>query len=87
MTREYLGEVILTSGDKVKVFIPTIADIISANIEIGSVEGVYQLCALSVDMTSIQFQQLSLIDGNNVASKLNEGIVALQKLGRKQPHE
>ena len=80
--REYLGEVVFTSGDKVKVYMPTIGDITELKSDMNAYEITYRMCAAAVSMSYEQFCLLSLIDGSKVAGKINHALEIICKLGR-----
>ena len=82
-TREYLGEVTLLSGDKVKVYMPTVGDVIGIEIDLATTQGVFQLSAMAVGMTLSEFKGLAIVDGNAIANKLSDALLTLGNLGRK----
>ncbi len=76
--REYIGEVILSSGDKIKVYMPTIGDIF--NLDMGTSEGMYRMAAAACGMTIDEFKKLSMHDGTLICDKLGNALKVVNRL-------
>lgn len=85
--REYLGEVTLLSGDKIKVYMPTVGDAMDIKTDLTSMRGIFQLSAMAVGMTFDEFKELAITDGHAIADKLSDAILTLSNLERKRPNE
>jgi hypothetical protein len=78
--REYLGEVTLASGDKVKVYMPTIGDVF--DLDMSTSEGMYHMTAIACGMTFEEFKKLSIQDGTAICDKLGNALNVLGGLAR-----
>lgn len=74
-SREYLGDVVLSSGDKVKVYMPNIGDVFDMDFSKSST--IYRLAALACNMPLDKFKSLPILDGVAIVEKIGKGIEVL----------
>ncbi len=78
--REFLGVVTLSTGTKLKVYIPTIGDMYGLDFSTG--DAIFELAAKACGMGIDEYKALSIVDGMLVVSKLSNAVEALGLLGK-----
>ncbi len=76
--REYLGDVVLSTGDKIKVYMPCIGDIFSLDFKDPS--AIYYVAASACNMHIDKFKKLTIQDGVAIVEKVGDGITAIARL-------
>lgn len=83
--REYLGEVVLSTGDKIKLYVPNVGDI--SDINMSTMNGMYRLAAVACRLPIDEFKRLSMIDATIICDRLADALNTLSPKARTRRHE